>query len=89
MFYAAEVASASVHPFAETKKLLGKWHSEGISGVSAAKDYIGRMNYQSETAGKSTAKKAVNKALKYDQRSYSMDELKKLGIDFGEDVYED
>ena len=89
MFYAAEVASASVHPFAETKKLLGKWHSEGISGVSAAKDYIGRMNYHSETTGKSTAKKAVNKALKYDQRSYSMDELKKLGIDFGEDVYED
>lgn len=89
MFYAAEVASASVHPFAETKKLLGKWHSEGISGVSAAKDYIGRMNYHSKTTGKSTAKKAVNKALKYDQRSYSMDELKKLGIDFGEDVYED
>ena len=47
------------------------------------------MNYQSETACKSTAKEAVNKALKYDQRSYSMDELKKLGIDFGEDVYED
>lgn len=89
MYYAAEVASSSVHPFAEAKKLLAKWHSEGISGVSAAKDYMGRMNRRPEATGRSANKKTVNKALKYDQRSYSMDELKKLGIDFGEDVYED
>ena len=84
ILYSAEAASLKATPFAEMKKLLEDWHQRGIVSVAAAKDEIAK------NASKPEAKrKSVNRALNYKQRQYTADQLREMGVDLGEDVYED
>ena len=85
MYYAAELSSSSGRPFSELKKLMNTWHDNGIGTVSGAKDF---MSKQTAPTG-SNQRKKTNRALSYRQHTYSADQLAELGIDFGEDVYED
>ena len=84
ILYAAETASLKSTPFAEMKKLLEDWHKRGIVSVAAAKNEV------EKNAAKPEAKrKSVNRALNYRQRQYTADQLREMGVDLGEDVYED
>ena len=84
ILYAAEAASLKSTPFAEMKKLLEDWHKRGIVSVAAAKDEVAKNDAKPEAK-----RKSVNRALNYEQRHYTMDQLREMGVDFGEDVYED
>lgn len=83
----AELASKKSTPFAEMKRMLSDWHERGIVSVSAARgrnraamQHIRQLLHQG---------KPVNRALNYKQRKYSAEELRALGVDLGDDVYED
>ncbi|MCH5278184.1 MAG: DnaD domain protein [Christensenellaceae bacterium] len=85
ILYAAELSADRTHPFAEIKKLLTDWHSTGIVDLSAAKeDYENRVKLRPASKGKS-----VNRALNYKQNKYTAEQLRELGIDTGESIYED
>ena len=84
VLYAAELSSAKSTPFAEMKRIVDDWHKRGIASFEAAKK-------DAEASGSRTAKpesaKKVNRALNYKQKQYTAEDLKRLGIDLGEDVY--
>lgn len=83
ILYAAELSAKKATPFAEMKKLISTWHEKGIANFQAAKEY---QQSCEQSGGNTSAKgKSVNRALNYKQRKYTKEELKKLGIDFGED----
>lgn len=85
MYYAAELSSGSTRPFADTKKKIKQWHDMGIGTLNAAKEYVDRQQ-NSYTPG--VQKRKTNRALSYKQHSYTAEQLAELGIDFGEDIYE-
>lgn len=86
ILYAAELSAAKHSPFASMKKYLGDWHSCGIANVQAAKALC-EAGASSEPKRKRT--QSVNRALNYNQSRYSLEQLKQMGLNFGEDVYED
>ena len=88
ILYAAELASKKSTPFAEMKRTLSDWHERGIVSVSAAREETERSNAAHPAAAASKGK-PVNRALNYKQRQYSAEELRALGVDLGDDVYED
>ena len=88
ILYAAELASKKSTPFAEMKWMLSDWHERGIVSVSAAREETERSNAAHPAAAASKGK-PVNRALNYKQRQYSAEELRALGVDLGDDVYED
>ena len=88
ILYAAELASKKSTPFAEMKRMLSDWHERGIVSVSAAREETERSNAAHPAAAASKGK-PVNRALNYKQRQYSAEELRALGVDLGDDVYED
>ncbi|MBR0135369.1 MAG: DnaD domain protein [Clostridia bacterium] len=84
IMYAAELSSTKGTPFAEMKKLIEDWHKRGIASYAAAKEDAEHRENEKESAGKS-----VNPALRYKQRKYTKEDLKRIGVDFGEDDDED
>ena len=88
ILYAAELASKKSTPFAEMKRMLSDWHERGIVSVSAAREETERSN-AAHLAAAASKGKPVNRALNYKQRQYSAEELRALGVDLGDDVYED
>lgn len=86
ILYAAELSSLKHSPFASMKRYLSDWHSNGIANVQAARERCER-----EASSEPMRKKAqsVNHALNYKQNRYSLEQLKQMGLSFGEDVYED
>lgn len=85
MYYAAELSSGSTRPFADTKKKLKQWHEIGIGTLNAAKEYVAKHQSSYTTDNQ---KKRINRALNYKQHNYTAEQLAELGIDFGEDIYE-
>lgn len=88
IFYAAELASKKGTPFAEMKRLLSDWHERGIVSVSTAREEIERAS-AAHPAAAAAKGKPINRALNYKQRQYSAEQLRALGVDLGDDVYED
>lgn len=84
ILFAAETASKKATPFAEMKKLLEDWHERGIVSVAAARDET-----EKNAAKAPLKRKSVNRALNYKQRKYTAEQLREMGVDLGEDVYED
>lgn len=85
ILFAAELSSKKGTPFAAMKQIITDWHERGIASFSAAKEDSERqeaLRPRGFAQGKST-KNAFN----YQQHNYTAEELKKLGIDTGEDVY--
>ncbi|MBO4879838.1 MAG: DnaD domain protein [Clostridia bacterium] len=85
ILFAAELASKKSTPFAEMKKLITDWHERGIASYEAAKDDAEKRKAEADKAP--FKGKSVNRALNYKQRQYTAEDLKKFGIDLGEDVY--
>lgn len=82
---AAELASDKNAPFAFMKKIIAGWHDRGIASFEAAKEDAAKR--EAEAAKAPFKGRSVNRALDYKQKQYTAEELKKLGIDFGEDIY--
>ena len=84
LLLAADYAKASPAPFSRMKEIVNGWHSEGISTVEAAKE-----SYE-KNFGFVQKRKKNSRALNYMQgKTYSKDDLKKMGISFGEEFYND
>ncbi len=83
ILYAAELSAKKGTPFAEMKRLITTWHEKGIASFQAAKEF--QQTAEAEQRSGSAKGRSVNRALNYKQRKYTKEELKKLGIDFGED----
>lgn len=85
ILFAAEISVSSAAPFAEMKKRIEDWHKRGIGSYRAAK-----ADFDSSPAP-AQPKRGVKTAhsLNYRQQKYSAEQLKALGIDLGEDVYND
>ncbi len=84
LLLAAGYAKADVSPFARMRAIVSGWHGEGISTEDAA-----RASYE-KNGGFSERKRRPNRALGYMQgKTYSEDELKKMGITLGEEFYDD
>ena len=84
---AAELASKKTAAFAEMKRIVTDWHSRGIASFEAAKEDSERATASAAKPENAAKGKRVNRALGYKQQHYSKEQLKALGIDFGEDVY--
>lgn len=87
ILYAAELASEKNSPFAEMKKLVTDWHARGIASYEAAK-----ADHEKNAASPAASVKkgrTVSRALNYKQKRYTAEELKKMGVDLGEDVYDE
>ena len=81
---AADYSKDSGTPFVRLKSILNGWHEEGISSLSAAKESYERNE------GYKPKRKNASRALNYMQgRTYSEDELKKIGISLGEEFYDE
>lgn len=93
LFYAAEICCDKANPFAEMKKLLDVWYSDGIASLPAAKEDVEKKSKSLQKSKSSAPGKkgqaTINRALDYKQRTYTADDFKELGISLGEDVYED
>ncbi len=87
LLYAAELASSKPSPFAEMKRIIADWHARGIASFRAAKDDHEKADEQRTQS--SVKGKPVSRALNYKQRKYTAEELKKLGVDLGEGIYDD
>lgn len=87
LMLAAELASKKTAAFAEMKRIVTDWHSRGIASFEAAKEDAERANAAAARPENAAKGKRVNRALNYKQQHYSKEQLKALGIDFGEDVY--
>lgn len=85
IFYAAEISAKKAKPFAEIKLLLSDWYEKGIDSLPAA-----RSEYERDAKkGYKKPAKTINRALNYKQTNYTAEQLRELGVDFGDDVYED
>ena len=86
---AAELASKKTAAFAEMKRIITDWHERGIASFAAAKEDSEKKSSESARPENSAKGKRINRALGYKQQHYSKEQLKALGIDFGEDVYQE
>ena len=87
ILFAADRAKLEPRPFASMKRTVEAIYAEGISSVSAAKQF-----FESSVARPSASDgaKRNTRALNYIKAgSYSSEELKKLGISMGEEFYDD
>lgn len=89
ILYAAELSSKKHNSFAYMNTLITDWHERGIAGFAAAKDDFEKRSAEASLPENAAKGKRVNRAQSYKQRRYTTDQLKALGIDFGEDVYND
>lgn len=81
LLFAAELASSASSPYGFMKKLIQRWHEQDIRSVSAA-----RSDYEAHGTGETKAQvKSASQALGFAQRKYSEDDLKRLGIDLGDE----
>lgn len=83
---AAELSAQDIHPYACMKRLINEWYSRGIASVSEANDY-----FESEQRGRRNTRSSSknNRALNYIQgEKYTKDDLKRLGISLGEELYD-
>ena len=87
ILFAAELASKKATPFAEMKRIITDWHSRGIVSIPAAKEDAAKAEAERERG--SARGKRIPRALNYEQTRYTAEDLKRLGIDLGEGVYED
>ena len=79
---AAELSQNDVRPYACMKRLIGEWYQKGIGSADEARKY-----YESGAFRKKDTKNG--RALNYMQgRKYTRDDLKKLGISLGEEIYD-
>ena len=82
---AAELARNDIHPYAKMKRLLNEWYTLGLSTAAEA-----RENYEKSMGSRpqgSDRKKP--RSLSYMQgKKYTRDDLKKLGISLGEEIYD-
>ena len=86
IYYAAERAKLDPKPYASMKKTVEAIYAEGISSVSAAKEFLDSPR----GAAVSRRTRKNDRALNYlKSGGYSSDELKKLGISLGEEFYDD
>ena len=87
VYLAAEYAKGRTHQFAHMRSVLNEWHEKGISSITAAKSYYEAYQKNAPSGGRSGKK---NPALNYKQGgAYTREELKKLGINMGEEFYTD
>lgn len=86
---AAELASKKTAAFAEMKRIITDWHERGIASFAAAKEDSEKKSSENARPENSAKGKRINRALGYKQQHYSKEQLKALGIDFGEDVYQE
>ena len=84
---AAELASKKTAAFVEMKRIITDWHERGIASFQAAKEDAERVAAAADRPENAAKGKRVNRALGYKQQHYTKEQLKALGIDFGEDVY--
>ncbi len=89
ILYAAELASEKAAAFAEMKRIITDWHARGIASYKAAKEDAQNRSAQQARPENAAKGKKVNRALGYKQQHYTKEQLKALGIDFGEDIYSD
>ena len=84
LLLAAGHAKDDRSPFAGLKEIVNGFHDEGISTVEAAKEFLEKNGGFAKNAKKSS------RALNYMKgKTYSDEELKKLGITLGEEFYDD
>jgi DnaD/phage-associated family protein len=89
ILYAAELSVNKHNPFSYMNKLLADWHGRGIASFQAAREDTESRAAEAALPENAAKGKRVNRAQSYKQRRYTTDQLKALGIDFGEDVYND
>lgn len=89
ILFAAELASSKTAAFAEMKRIITDWHARGIGNFAAAKEDAAKRSEANSRPENAAKGKRVNRALGYKQQHYTKEQLKALGIDFGEDVYTD
>lgn len=87
ILYAAELSVNKHNSFAYMNALVTDWHDRGIAGYAAAKEDAEKRSAEAARPENAAKGKRVNRALGYKQQHYSKEQLKALGIDFGEDVY--
>lgn len=79
LFYAADESRAAAQPFANIKKLAAAWHGAGITTVTAAQEF------ERKKAAWPAAQAKRTRAHNHHQRTYTDEELQKIGIDLLED----
>ena len=87
ILYAAELSCKKHNSFAYMNALITDWHERGIASFEAAKNDFEKRSAEAARPENAAKGKRVNRALGYKQQHYSKEQLKALGIDFGEDIY--
>lgn len=87
ILFAAELSCEKTAAFAEMKRIITDWHARGIASFKAAKEDAEIKKAGAARPENAAKGKKVNRALGYKQQHYTKEQLKALGIDFGEDVY--
>ncbi len=84
IFLAAELAVGMRQQFSAMKGIVSEWHDKGISSVSAARAYYDAHMKNNEGFAHKQSKASYKRG-----NSYSKDDLKQMGISFGEEFYKD
>lgn len=87
ILYSAELSCKKHNSFAYMNALITDWHERGIASFEAAKNDFEKRSAEAARPENAAKGKRVNRALGYKQQHYSKEQLKALGIDFGEDIY--
>lgn len=84
VFFAADTVKETMPTFAALKKQVTEWHDKGISEVSAARESLKEQKPQFTVNTYGTKKVPV--AMNYQQKRYTSEDLKTMGIEiFGDD----
>ncbi len=86
VFFAADTVKDTMPTFAALKKQVNEWHDKGISTVAAAREAVKTPN---TTTVNTYGTKKVPMAMNYQQKRYTSEDLKTMGIEiFGDDEEE-
>ena len=82
--YAAECAAGVSRPFAKASKLMEGWHEKGITTLIAAREAHENSVKQPE-GGKQYRQDKPSHFMNYNQRRYSAEELRGMGLNLLEE----